>query len=346
MTSKKEKKSIMGQRPYRRIGMALPKGIVGIFRKKLLHAGVREDVEIWIGKRVLLSLCVGIILVMIYLILYNPITSTETSLIALGLFISGTIPVFALSYLVLYFQIADRTSSLEKVLPDFLLLTASNLRAGMSPFAAFIGAARPEFGALYDEVKLSTGKASGTASLIDSLQEVQLYFDSPILKRTIGLFVKGIRSGGHLAKLLNSSAEEIRRIQDLRAELTTATRSYTIFLGFIVVLVMPFLLSVSTHFLAVFLKIQPENDLGNGSLAANLPSFSGKVLITPDQMFLASIAILVLTSLLMSCLIGIIGKGRILYGIKYFPIFAMGSVGFYFFARMVIGSFLSGFGAM
>jgi hypothetical protein len=214
----------------------------------------------------------------------------------------------------------------------------------MSPFSAFTNAARPEFGALYDEVKLSTGKASGTASLVDSLQEIQIYFDSAILKRTIGLFVKGIRSGGHLAKLLNASAEEIRRIQDLRAELNTATRSYTIFLGFIVILVMPFLLSVSTHFLTVFLTIQPENDIGNATLSASLPSFSGKVLITPDEMYLAAIGILVLTSLMMSCLIGIIGRGKILYGIKYFPIFAVGAVGAYLVAKIVVGSFLSGFG--
>lgn len=334
----------MQQRPYRRIGSALPKGMVQVFKKKLVHAGIREDVETWLGKRVLLSLAIGMIAVVIYLIIYNPIASVETGSIALGLFFGSAIPIFMLAYLKLYFQIADRATALEKVLPDFLLLTGSNMRAGMSPLAAFVSAARPEFGALYEETRLSAGKASGTASIIDSLQEIQTYFDSQILKRTIGLFVKGIRSGGHLAKLLTSSADEIRKIQDLRAELTTTTRSYTIFLAFIVVLIMPFLLSVSTHFLTVFVKIQPEEDIGSANMVSGLPSFSGNVLITPDQMVLTSVIVLVLTSFLMSCLIGVISKGRLIYGVKYFPIFAVSSVCFYLLAKFVVGTLLSGFG--
>lgn len=335
---------IIQQRPYRRIGSAMPKSIIEAFRKKLAHAGIREDVEIWLGKRILFSLAIGTIVTMLYLILYNPATTIETIAIALVLFFSAFIPMFTLAYLKLYFQIADRTTALEKVLPDFLLLTASNMRAGMSPFAAFTSAARPEFGALYKETIMSAGKASGTASIINSLQEIQIYFDSQILKRTIGLFVKGIRSGGHLAKLLTSSAEEIRKIQDLRAELTTTTRSYTIFLAFIVILIMPFLLSVSTHFLTVFLKIQPGEEMMDANIVGGLPSFSGKVLITPDQMILTSIVVLVLTSLLMSCLIGVISKGRIIYGVKYFPIFAIGSTCVYFLAKFVVGTFLAGFG--
>ncbi|MFH1521030.1 MAG: type II secretion system F family protein [Candidatus Micrarchaeota archaeon] len=334
----------MQQRPYRRIGSAIPEGIRQMFKKKLTHAGIREDVETWLGKRILLSLAIGMILLVLYLIIYDPITSIETSGIAISLFFASAIPIFIFAYLKLYFQIADRATALEKVLPDFLLLTASNMRAGMSPFAAFIGAARPEFGALYEEIRLSAGKASGTASILDSLQEIQTHFDSKILKRTIGLFVKGIRSGGHLAKLLNSSADEIRKIQDLRAELTTTTRSYTIFLAFIIVLIMPFLLSVSTHFLTVFLKIQPGEEMSSADIVGGLPSFSGKVLITPDQMFLTSVVVLVLTSLLMSCLIGVIGKGRIIYGVKYFPIFAVCSVCFYLVAKFVVGTLLAGFG--
>ncbi|MFH1785606.1 MAG: type II secretion system F family protein [Candidatus Micrarchaeota archaeon] len=339
----KKKNPIMEQRPYRRIGCALPTGLIKFFGRKLNHAGIREDPETWAGKRVLLSLALGMILVLLYLIWYNPIANLETGLIALGLFFGTAVPVFTVAYLRLYFKIADRTTSLEKVLPDFLLLTASNMRAGMSPFMAFTKAARPEFGALYEEIRLSTGKASGTASMIDSLQTIEVYFDSSILKRTINLFIKGIRSGGHLARLLNSSADEIRKIQDLRAELTTTTRSYTIFLGFIVILVMPFLLSVSTHFLTVFLKIQPENDVADVGIAS-LPSFSGKVLITPDQMYLTSLVVLVLTSLLMSCLIGIIGRGRVIYGVKYFPIFSACSIAFYLLAKFVVGTLLSGFG--
>jgi hypothetical protein len=214
----------------------------------------------------------------------------------------------------------------------------------MTAFAAFVNSARPEFGALHEEVRRSTAKASGTASLEDTLEEIATYFDSKMLKRTTALFIKGIRSGGQLAKLLNSTAEEIRRIHDLRAELATATRSYTIFLGFVVVMVMPFLLAVSAHFLTVFLKLAPTD--GTDVIIANLPSFSGNIQLTTDEMYLMTMVTIVLTSLFVSGLTGIIEKGRALYGVKYFPVFFISSTSMYFIARAVVGSLLSGFGSL
>jgi pilus assembly protein TadC len=341
---KKEESKVLAFRAYRRIGAALPKGVVAYFEKKLKFAGIRDEPRVWLGMRAMLAFSIGSILTLLYLIIYNPIATPESGTITLSLLVGGLIAVIVLFYLKLYLRIADRTNAVEKVLPDFLLLTVSNLRAGMSPFAAFVSASRPEFGALYDEVRLSTAKAGGTASLVDALNEIGDYFDSSILRRTVNLFGKGIRSGGQLTKLLNSNAEEVRRIQDLRAELATSTRTYAIFLGFIIVIVMPFLLSVSTQFLMVFLKLQKESDGQQVSIPGNVPTFAGKVLIDLDQMLLISIGTLVLTSLLASSLLGIIIRGKPIYGVKYFPIFATASIIFFFIAKGVIGTFLSAFG--
>jgi hypothetical protein len=259
------------------------------------------------------------------------------------MWIIGFVAGLAWYYLLLYFQIADRTSEVEKVLPDFLLLTVSNLRAGMPPFTAFVHAARPQFGPLYEEVKFSTAKAGGTASLVDALNEISDYFDSQVLKRTVNLFTKGIKSGGQLSKLLNSCADEIRRIRDLRAELNTSTRTYTIFLGFIIIVIMPFLLSVSTQFVTIFLALQPtDTDLDIENMA-NIPSFSGKILITPEEMIAVSIATLLVTSLFVSGLAGIISKGKALYGVKYFPVFALASIVAFIIARMFIGGIFASF---
>jgi Flp pilus assembly protein TadB len=341
---KAERDYLAAARPFRRVGVIIPGSLVAYFEKQLRHAGIREDTRVWMGKRLLLSVCIGLMVLLVYLALYNPVATATTALTGIGLFAAGFLATAIPLYLSLYFSIADRTATLEKVLPDFLLLTASNMRAGMSPFPAFLQAAKPEFGALYDEVILAMAKAGGATSLVDALAEISVYFDSGMLQRITLLFGKGLRSGGQLAKLLRSSADEIRRIQDLRDELSTATRSYTIFLGFIVVIVMPFLLSVSVHFLTVFLALQPTGS--SAGLPANIPSFSGKVSITPDQMLYTAMITLAITSLLMSALVGIIGKGKALYGIKYFPIFLAGSIGFFFLAKTIIGTVLAGFGTV
>jgi hypothetical protein len=268
----------------------------------------------------------------------------ESVAISSGLFVGGFIFIASITYLQLYYLISDRTTMVERVLPDFLLLTVSNLRAGMSPFSAFVHAARPEFGPFYDEVRLSTAKTGGKSSLSESLLEVSMYFDSHVLRRTVSLFAKGLRSGGHLAKLLSSVAQEARRIQDLRAELAASTKTYTIFLGFILVLVMPFLLAISTHFVSVFLKINAESQANaDVTSSINLPVFSGAILITVNDMVLISFSILALTSFFISCLIGIISKGRATYGVKYFPLLAGASIVSYFVSKTFIETFLSGF---
>jgi pilus assembly protein TadC len=336
-------KGIASKRPFRRFGGIVPKKQVAYFTKKLNYAGMRVDARVWLGERLLLSFLMGVVSLALYLAIHNPVASPMTAIIGASLLSYGVIATIMMSYLELYFKIADRTSRVEKILPDFLLLTVSNLRAGMTPYSAFVQASKPEFGDLYEEVRLSTAKAGGTASLVDALSEISLYFDSEILRRTVKLFAKGIRSGGQLAKLLRNSAEEVQRIQDLRAELTSATRTYAIFLGFILVVVMPFLLSVSTQFVTAFLELQPDDADLELEGAAELPSFSGLILITPEEMMMISVVTLVITSLLVSFLLGIINKGRAIYGLKYFPIFAVASTVLFFIAKEFISGMFSVF---
>jgi Flp pilus assembly protein TadB len=313
------------------------------FRVKLRFAGIRQDPRVWLGSKILLALLAGVLMVALYLVIFNPITTIETVSIAGALFSGSIAFVFIISYLKLYYHISNRSTAMENILPDFLLLTASNLRAGTSPFAAFVQAARPEFGPFYDEVMLSTAKSGGRTPLQVALNEISSNFDSQVLRRSVSLFAKGLRSGGHLARLLTSIAQEVRRIQDLREELTSSTRTYTIFLAFILVVVMPFLLSISSHFVAVFLKINSENMVMDQSVAGNIPVFSGKLSITTADMVVISIVSIVSTSFFVSLLIGIVAKGRAVYGVKYFPLLAIAASLAYFIAKAFIESFLSGF---
>jgi pilus assembly protein TadC len=333
----------ISERPFRRVGAALPKALLAFFSVKLRVAGIRKDVRVWAGARALLAFFFGSLLLSLYLVVINPIATPPSIAISFSLFSGGFFFVVFVSYLQLYYNIVNRTTQLEKVLPDFLLLTVSNLRAGMSPFASFVHGARAEFGPFYDELRQSAARSGGKSPLSEALSEVSSKFDSPIFLRIVSLFSKGLRSGGHLAKLLTSIAQDVRRIQDLRAELTSSTRTYTIFLGFILVIIMPFLLSISTHFVTVFIKINKESISGNIPSSANLQMFSGHMLITASDMVLISTLIIIINSFFVSTLIGVITRGRALYGVKYFPLLAIGSLIMFQLSKMFIDSFLSGF---
>jgi len=333
-------------RMYRGFSAAMPPKLVAHFERRMRFAGIDpEQSAVVLGRAVLVSFLAGALPLMLYLALFNPVTTTVTVAIAAGLFFGGAIFMLILHYLNLYFTIADRSTAVEKMLPDFLSLVVSNLRAGMSPYDAFVHAARPEFGAFHDAVMLSMAKMGGKGSIADALVDVSENFDSPMLRRTVTLFAKGVRSGGQLVRLLNSSADEVRRVQDLRAELVSSTRTYSIFLSFIVVAVMPFLLAVSTTFVAVFIRLAVSTGEMDTVMPAGvqMPTFTGKILITMDDMQNISFLTLVVIDLLVSILIGIVDHGKATYGVKSFPVLAILSVIVYIFAKAFISSFLSNF---
>lgn len=337
------KRTLASQRAYRRVGNVLPPGLIKWAKDRLRWAGRKEDARIWLGKAGILSFLDGAIAMMSYIILYDPIATPLTASIALGLFLAGFLVTSLLFYIKLFSDITDRTARMEKVLPDFLLLMVSNLRAGVTPFAAYVKSARPRFGDLYFEIRKSAAKASASASVVDALEEVGHNFNSHMFNRTVNLFAKGIRSGGRLSILLGASAEEVRRIQDLQAELISSTRIYKIFLAFMVVIILPFLLSISTIFVTVFISIGASAG-DTSAVLPNVPTFSGRILITPNQMMQVSLGTLILTSLLVSGLVGIIARGNLVFGLRYFPLFAIASVMFFFFSEQIISTMVGGFG--
>ena len=336
----------------RRLSSVYPKKFSKSISDQLHYSGTNSDHRVWLGQGLVSSISMSFLVIILYLV-YSAISGSSLSpaflRVRVPYFIIGFLLTFiatqAIRFFSLYLKVLDRTSQVEKILPDFLSLTVSNLRAGMAPFAAFVNAARPEFGEFSSEIRLAAARAAGTDSLIDSFGEIKSAFRSSILDRIVNMFAKGMKSGAHLSKLLTSSAEEIRHIQDLRAELATSTRTYTIFLGFIVIVVMPFLLSVSNQFIAVFLSIHVGSDSGlDTSSLQNMPSFSGNISITPNEMFMVSILTLLMTNMFVSVLIGLIGRGNAVYGLKYLPIFAIASILMFFAMKTMISSMFSTFG--
>lgn len=324
---------------YNRISSLFPESLLLNIENKLRFGGIQENTNLWLGSRVLLVFLFSAVSFFIYLN-FDPQGVFNGFLIFLVLVIILSLLV----YINLFFLIVNRNSKMEKVLPDFLMLMVSNLNAGVTPFTAFVQAARPEFGQLYYEVNAAAGRVGGRRTLNAALISLSESFESEIFRRTVELFLKGVRSGGQLAKLLAGNADEIRKIQELRAELVSATRSYTIFLAFIVVVIMPFLLGVSSNFLITFITIQsqvgsPTEAPSTGTQAVTF--FSGKLGITPEDMNLIAILALTVTDLLTCFFIGIIDSGKPLYGLKYYPVILILSMVFFFFTQSLLSKIIS-----
>ena len=112
------------------------------------YAGIEQAPQIWLGSRLLLAITVAIMAFAI-----PPIICYAANIdIGFGLpgnlnmlFMTGYMflaamvgfaTVLMLAYLHLYYVIHDRTHRVEEVLPDFLLMVAAQMHAGLTPFAA------------------------------------------------------------------------------------------------------------------------------------------------------------------------------------------------------------------
>lgn len=319
----------------------------------LAYAGIESNTAVWLGSRLLIVLLFAIIGALIPISVFPLLDLTSygipkdlslpaTIVLSVVMGVALALSAALLIYMHLYYLINERTHRVDAVLPDFLLMVAANLRAGMTPFAAFQASARPEFGPLQNEVIYVSSSAMGTESFSDALRRLTENIDSAILRRIMVFFENGLRSGGKLAYLLEISAEEIQETQEMRRQMMINAKSYAIFVVFILVLGLPLLLAISTQFLTVFTKIQAN--IGAGDISASGISGISSPKITLSSGFIEQLAYFIIlgSAVLTAVLVGVIAEGKLLYGLKFAPPLALAALFFFTIFKIVISGFLGG----
>ena len=246
--------------------------------KRLKTAGMGLEVEAFAGYLALNVVIVGIVLALI-LFVYQPshkILSQATGYIfgsilpdfvifpltlAIALVITYLSAVTLLSsYLILRSE--TRGKELEVALPDFLVLVASNIKAGMTLDQAMWYSAKPEFGLLSVEVKKIIKSSFSGESLEDALAKLSQRFDSRVFSRTINLIKQASATGGELTDVLERTAQDVRNTTIMKKEIAASLVLYEIFVLFAAIVGTPFLFAVATKLITVFEKISPQLPAG------------------------------------------------------------------------------------
>ena len=315
-------------------------------------AGIEANPNVWLGSRLLTVLLFGIVGVLIPFSIFPYLNLQDFGLLADPTFgvrmlvsvafgLAFSLAVSLLIYMHLYYLINERASRVDAILPDFLLIVSANLRSGMTPDAAFQASARPEFGPLQTEIIYVSSLSMGNMSFSEALKELTATIDSAILRRVVVFFENGLKAGGKLAYLLETSAEEIRETEEMKRQMMVNAKTYAVFVAFILILGLPLLLAISTQFLTVFSKVQ--GSLGGGQASgvalAGLPAPKMNI----DVKFIDQLAYVLIigNSIFTAVLVGIISRGKILFGLKYAPPLAIASLFFFFIFKTLIGGFLS-----
>jgi archaeal flagellar protein FlaJ len=257
--------------------------------------------------------------------------------------------IFALVEMVIYIwltlNVSGKAHQVEAALPDALQLMSSNIRAGLTTDKALLMAARPEFGALEEEIRRVGKETMAGRNLTDALSRMTLHINSTDLSRTIELIISSIRSGGQLADLLDQTADDLRDQQIIQKEISASVLMYVLFIFIAISLGAPALFAMSSFLvqllagnMAMIAKQMPKNFNG----AANMPIKMTGISISTDfirQYALISISI---SCIMGSMIMGLILKGEEKEGFKYIAIMLPIALGLFFAASWVLNVTIGG----
>ncbi|UCD07562.1 MAG: type II secretion system F family protein [Candidatus Aenigmatarchaeota archaeon] len=302
----------------------MPRSYKEKIEELLKFSGSRKSPQGFVNYSITISIAIGFIAALF--------VREYALLMGVGVFIA----FFGLFHGFLILAVDRRTKFIEKILPDALQLMAANIKSGFIPSRAMLLSARKEFGPLSDAIKRSGKEMMTGKPLQESLREIPKTIKSEILETTIGLIVRGIRSGGQLVSLFEETAIDMRRKESIRKEVKANILMYGIFIGFAGAVGAPVLYALSTFLVTTIGQIGAVTQVPE-EFATGLPMVGfGGISISPDFLLMFSIAAILITTIFGGLIMGIIDSGKEKAGIKYIPILTVIALVVFFSARMLI----------
>jgi len=324
----------------------VPKKVRPGLNKYLAKAGIEEVPYKFFG---VLFWVTAVITYLIYVPGIYPIIKQESLLVFFILtFIAWfliqvitAILIILSIYFYLNIKIYKRTKELEDLLPDYLALVSTNLKGGMNFEKSLWTAIKPEFGILAKEIGLVSKRVATGSDVSESLQEFSEKYNSPILKRSINLLKGEIVSGGVISGVIDSIVVNLKKTKALKQEMTAATLTYMIFMAAIVVVIMPVLFALSKQLLIILLSFGAK--ISTSLQGGGVTMFKFSVAnIDPYHFQLFSIGAISIIAVFSSMIISTIEKGDIRGGLKYIPLFLIGSIIMYFIFSVILEGLLGG----
>jgi len=262
---------------------------------------------------------------------------------ALMSLVLATCVICLTAYVSLLLMVDERRRRVEDVLPEFLSLSAANVRAGMTIDQAMWYAAKPEFGILSDEVAIVAKKAFGGVPFNQSIDHLTERFSSKAVRRTVALIKQGIASGGKLADILEKTAEDTRQMATLRKEISTSLIMYVIFIVFAGAIGTPFLFAISGKLVGIIegvFSTHQFSDISTSSYSGSL-IMPQKPLITSSEFFIFTVLCCIMTAIFSSLIIGVISRGSKKDGMVYLPVLLIGSLVIFFLMGFLLDTVLA-----
>lgn len=249
---------------------------------------------------------------------------------------------FFLPYAYVMLAAEKRKDEIERILPDALLLISANIKSGLTVDKALLISARNEFGPLAKELRITAMQMFGGKSLEQALNNLKGRSNSEVFDEVIKLLVDGVKSGGNLSDLLESSAQDIRKTLNLRQEIASNVRMYVVFILMAALFGAPLLFAISNYLTSTTAQMWGTTNVDfselptSGLFDIQQPNFR------PEFFRDFSLAAIIITNLFAALIISEIKNGTVKQGIKYIPIFIIISLLIFFTVNHLVGTMVGG----
>src|SRR3989338_8383747 len=127
----------------------------------------------------------------------------------------------------------------------------------------------------------------------------------------------------------------------VKDEMSASAIAYVIFISVIVIMVSPLLFALSYHLLSLVISFIGKLS-GSTSRLGSMPFSFSSVGVKTEDFKIFSVAAISVISLFSSMIVSIVEKDDIKGGIKYIPIYMLGSIAVYFILMKILGTFFGG----
>jgi len=267
-------------------------------------------------------------------------------------FVGGVIAAILLPvimYMVLNYQIDQRKTFVESILPDYFSLAAANLKSGIALDRSMLMAARPEFKYFSTDVQSMNKEVFGGETFENALKALVAKYNSSNFEHSVRMMIEAQKYGGAMADLMEQIAKDLRGQQMIQKEVSGQLLMYSLFIAFAGLIAAPVLYGLTSQMIVI------TDTVWKGILASNpggLPTTGVSFLkpappkISPavyHEFSLAAIAVITgFAALIMST----ISSGSTTKGLRLLPVFIIVGLGIYFVVGTVIASLFSSFGSL
>lgn len=253
--------------------------------------------------------------------------------------------LFALNIFYLNLLIFKRRLEMEKVLPEFLRLVATNIRSGLSLHDALTVSSKKRFGILSKEIELVAKTSKVKGDFAKSLEIFGRKFDSKILQRSMNSISASVKSGTNISGLLEKTADNITKMKNMRLKMAASVKNYIIFIIASGIIIAPLMFSMSFHMndTVADIKDRVNVDIQSGSnQAIGLSGIGETGGVESGDFDLFAILMIITNVLISSVLIGVIRYGNWRQGLSVIPIYLLLSISLYFGGKLLLANLLGG----